>query len=189
VDGRNNWLWGPPVESACARQTDQIFQRWRCCVGVLRAWHCHLRAGFQQCKSFVEMDTVRCCPLWHPAHCPMGTLPWVLVRRTASPEHAVSGGLSSGSARRPTRRRASPAQLFVADGGGLSVGLISVSNALHIALLTSPTQGTWRAAQLRALCFSLLLHSQLISSMYYTHAPQLLHALPPTHTLHAAFPH
>jgi hypothetical protein len=24
-------------------------------VGVLRARRCHLRAGFQQCKSFVEM--------------------------------------------------------------------------------------------------------------------------------------
>jgi hypothetical protein len=32
-------------------------------VGVLRARRCHLRAGFQQCKSFVEMGTVRCCPL------------------------------------------------------------------------------------------------------------------------------
>jgi hypothetical protein len=39
------------------------------------------------CKSFVEMCTVRCCPLWHPAHCPMGTLPRVLVRRTESPVH------------------------------------------------------------------------------------------------------
>ena len=32
-------------------------------LGVLRARRCHLRAGFQQCKSFVEMGTVRCCPL------------------------------------------------------------------------------------------------------------------------------
>ncbi len=31
-------------------------------VGVLRARR-HLRAGFQQCKSIVEMGTVRCCPL------------------------------------------------------------------------------------------------------------------------------
>ena len=37
-------------------------------MGVLRARRGHLRAGFQQCKSFVEMCTVRCCPLWHPAH-------------------------------------------------------------------------------------------------------------------------
>jgi hypothetical protein len=44
--------------------------------------HCHLRAGFQQCKSFVEMCTVRCCPLWHPANCSMGTVPRVMVRRT-----------------------------------------------------------------------------------------------------------
>jgi hypothetical protein len=67
-------------------------------VGVLRARRCHLRAGFQQCKSFVEMCTVRCCPLWHPSHCPMGTVPRVLVRRTASPAHADFGGLSSGAA-------------------------------------------------------------------------------------------
>ncbi len=32
-------------------------------VGVVRAMRCHLRAGFQQCKSFVEMGTVRCCSL------------------------------------------------------------------------------------------------------------------------------
>ena len=29
---------------------------------MFRTWLCHLRAGFQQCKSFVEMCTVRCCP-------------------------------------------------------------------------------------------------------------------------------
>jgi hypothetical protein len=44
------------------------------------AWACCLRAGFQQCKSFVEMCTVRYCPLWHPSHCPMGTVPRVLVQ-------------------------------------------------------------------------------------------------------------
>ena len=65
---------------------------------MLRAWHCHLCAGFHQCKSFVEMCTVRCCPLWHPAYCPMGTVPRVLVRRTASPTHADFGGLNSGAA-------------------------------------------------------------------------------------------
>jgi hypothetical protein len=64
---------------------------------VLRAWRCHLRAGFQQCKSFVEMCTVRCCPLWHPAYCPMGMVPRVLVRRTVSPVYADFGGLSSGA--------------------------------------------------------------------------------------------
>jgi hypothetical protein len=32
------------------------------------------------------------------AHCPMGTVPRVLVRRTASPAHADFGGLSSGAA-------------------------------------------------------------------------------------------
>jgi len=66
-------------------------------VGVLRARRCHLRAGFQQCKSFVEMCIVRCCPLWHPAYCPMGTVPRVLVRRTTSPSHADFCGLSSGA--------------------------------------------------------------------------------------------
>ena len=66
-------------------------------VGVLRARRCHLRAGFQQCKSFVEMCTVRCCPLWHPAYCPMGTVPRVLVRRTTSQSHADFCGLSSGA--------------------------------------------------------------------------------------------
>jgi len=53
---------------------------------------------FQQFESFVEMCTVRCCPLWHPVHFPMGTVPQVLVRRTASPAHADFGGLSSGAA-------------------------------------------------------------------------------------------
>jgi hypothetical protein len=33
-------------------------------VGVLREMCCHLlRAGFQQCESFVKMGTVRCCLL------------------------------------------------------------------------------------------------------------------------------
>ena len=67
-------------------------------MGVLRSRHCHLRAGFQQCiKSFVEMCTVRYCPLWHPSHCPMETVHRVMVRRTTSPAHADFGGLSSGA--------------------------------------------------------------------------------------------
>jgi hypothetical protein len=66
-------------------------------VGVLRARPCHLCAGFQQCKSFVEISTVRCCPLWHPVHCPMGTVSRVLVWRTVSTVHADFGGLSSGA--------------------------------------------------------------------------------------------
>jgi len=68
-------------------------------VGVLRGRRCHLRAGFQQCKdkSFVEMCDERYCPLWYPPHCPMGTVPRVMVRRTASPTHADFGGLSSGA--------------------------------------------------------------------------------------------
>jgi hypothetical protein len=40
--------------------------------------------------------------------------------------------------------------------------------------------GARRAAPLKALCFSLLRRSLWISSLYYTHAPQLLHASPPT---------
>ena len=32
-----------------------------CSVNVLLEQSCHIRAGFQQCKSFVEMGTVRCC--------------------------------------------------------------------------------------------------------------------------------
>ena len=38
---------------------------------------------------------MRCCPQWHPAHCPVWTVSRVLVRRTASPAHADFGGLSS----------------------------------------------------------------------------------------------
>ena len=38
-------------------------------LGVLRARRCHLRAGFQQCQSFVEMGTVRCCPLGRTVPC------------------------------------------------------------------------------------------------------------------------
>ena len=40
-------------------------------MGVLRARRCHLRAGFQECKSFVEMCTVRSCQtllLFPPRH-------------------------------------------------------------------------------------------------------------------------
>jgi hypothetical protein len=67
-------------------------------VGVVGGLHFHLRAGFQKCKSFVEMCTVRCCPLWYPPHRPMGTVPWVLVRRTVSPTHADFVRLISGAA-------------------------------------------------------------------------------------------
>ena len=49
-------------------------------------------------KFCFAMCTVRCCPLWHPTHCPMETVPRVLVRRTASPAHADFGGLSSEAA-------------------------------------------------------------------------------------------
>ena len=96
---------------------------------VLRAWRCHLRAGFQQCKSFVEMCPVRCCPLWHPAHCPMGTVPRMLARRTASPAHADFGGLSNPNRESPTSSSDSTSCLYIptprADGGWLSGGWIS----------------------------------------------------------------
>jgi hypothetical protein len=59
---------------------------------------CGCDTGFQQCKSFVEMCTVRCFPLWNLLHCPMGTVPRVLVWRTASPAQSDFVRLSSGAA-------------------------------------------------------------------------------------------
>jgi hypothetical protein len=112
-------------------------------VGVLRASSAICVLGFQQCKSFVEMGvmcTVRCCPLWYgdsapgagAAHCPMGTVPRVLVRRTASPDHAFFWRAELGSPhRRPTRCRASPAPIFCADCAGLSVGWIEHHDVTH----------------------------------------------------------
>ena len=40
----------------------------------------------------------KCFPLWNPLHCPMGTVPRVLVWRTASPVQSDFVGLSSGAA-------------------------------------------------------------------------------------------
>ena len=95
-------------------------------VAVLQVMLCHLREGFHQFKSFVEMQTVRCCPLWHPAYCPMGTVPRVLVWRTVSPAHAHFVGLSSGTPScRPTRHSVFSVQLFCVNVGGLTVGWIS----------------------------------------------------------------
>ena len=60
--------------------------------------------------------------------------------------------------------------------------LVAVSPATHGSAGLFP-QETRHAAQLGALCFSLLLSSLLISSLCCTHAPQLLHASPPTRAL------
>jgi hypothetical protein len=87
------------LKSARRREFDTVNVLRACATHLRPSRRCHLRAGFQQCKSFVEMGTVRCCPLvWHPAHCPMGTVPRVLVRRSASPAHSNFGWLSSGAA-------------------------------------------------------------------------------------------
>jgi hypothetical protein len=85
------------LKSARRREFDTVNVLRACATHLRPSRRCHLRAGFQQCKSFVEMGTVRCCPLWHPSHCPMGTVPRVLVRMTVSPEHTDFGGLSSGA--------------------------------------------------------------------------------------------
>ena len=61
--------------------------------------------------------------------------------------------------------------------------LVAVSPATHGSAGLFP-QETRHAAQLGALCFSLLLSSLMISSLYYTHAPQLLHASQPTCATH-----
>ncbi len=50
-------------------------------------------------EQIQEIIIIICNPLCrHPAHCPMGTVPWVLVRRNASPAYAGFGGLRSGAA-------------------------------------------------------------------------------------------
>ncbi len=68
-------------------------------VGVMRSLCCHLRAGFQQCKSFVEMGTVRCCPLSGAEDC------------ITSARRLWRAPLVSSPRSRPTRCRASPAPL------------------------------------------------------------------------------
>ena len=79
-------------------------------VGVLRTRCCHLRAGFQQCKSFVEMGTVRCCPLSGVEDCITN-----VGRLWQAP-------LVSSPRRRQTRRRASPAQLSAQTVVGCLLG-------------------------------------------------------------------
>ena len=92
-------------------------------VGVLRTQLCHLRAGFQQCKSFVEMGTVRCCPLEH------NTLSHVDCAPGAGAEDCITNvrrlwcaELVSLPRRRPTRRRASPTPLFPLTVAGCQLG-------------------------------------------------------------------
>jgi hypothetical protein len=132
-------------------------------VGVLRARLCHLRAGFQQCKSFVEMCTVRCCPLWHPSHCPMGTVPRVLVRRTASPAYADFGGLSSGAPPVVVRLDVvsfppSSSAMTVAGCllGGYPVGRDGVESALREGCLRTTTgvSQRWFSGHFRQVFFS-----------------------------------
>ncbi len=78
-------------------------------VGVLRARRCHLRAGFQQCQSFVEMGTVRCCPLGRTVPC--GLCPGCWCGGLHHQRSTSRAPLVSRPRRRPTRRRASPAPL------------------------------------------------------------------------------
>ena len=79
-------------------------------VGMLRVMCCHLRAGFQQCKSFVEMGTVRCCPLFGVEDC------------ITSTRRLWRAALVSRPRRRPTRRRASPAPLSAQTVAGCRLG-------------------------------------------------------------------
>jgi hypothetical protein len=88
----------------------------------------------------------------------MGTVPRVLVRRTASPEHADFGGLSSGAPPRrcPTRRRASPDPriLSTVEGcllGGYPVGRDQwggkrTAGGMYPALTLELTYGASRAS-------------------------------------------
>ena len=48
--------------------------------------------------------------LWHPAHCPMGTVPRVLVRRTALQAYTDFGGLCSGAVHVVVRLEVVPLQ-------------------------------------------------------------------------------
>jgi hypothetical protein len=92
-------------------------------VDVLRTQWCHLCTGFQQCKSLVEC-ALRDAVLYGTQH----NVPWEQCPgcwcggKTASPEQADFGGLSSGAAlncRRPTRKRVFPDQIFRAYCDGL----------------------------------------------------------------------
>ena len=58
--------------------------------------------------------------------------------------------------------------------------LYHVSPATHCSAGLSSVGGARRAAIVESTRFSLLRRSLWISSMYYTHAPQLFHASPPT---------
>ena len=87
-------------------------------VGVLRARRCHLRAGFQQCQSFVEMGTVRCCPLGRTVDCaPVAGAEDCITRARRLWRTQIVGR----PRRRPARRRASPAPLSAQTVAGWSV--------------------------------------------------------------------
>ena len=79
-------------------------------MGVLLTQHFNLRAGFQQCKSFVEMGSVRCCPLSGAEDC------------ITSTRRLWRAPLVSRPRRRPTRRRASPAPLSAQTVAGCWLG-------------------------------------------------------------------
>jgi hypothetical protein len=70
-------------------------------TGKTEVWSCSGRCAAICMRIFSSvshlMCTVRHCPLWHPGHCPMGTVPRVLMWRTASPAYADFDGLSSGA--------------------------------------------------------------------------------------------
>jgi hypothetical protein len=92
-------------------------------VGVLRVRRCHVRASFQQCKSFVEMGTVRCCPLY-PSELSHGDcVPGAGAEDCiTSARRLWRAPLVSRPRRRPTRRRASPAQLSAQTVSGCWLG-------------------------------------------------------------------
>ena len=165
-NGELNLLWpgsGCPLQAAAEGRAEALACSGRGAAICVRV--------FQQCKSFVEMCTVRCCPRWHPAYCPMGTVPlcWcstlsqgtvprVLVRRTASPAHADFGGLSSGAAPVvvrldvvPLPPRSSSPTVAGCRLGGYPVrrdrwGGKSAAGGMYPALTLAPTCGANRAS-------------------------------------------
>ncbi len=88
-------------------------------VDVLRVRCCHLRAGFQQCKSFVEMVTVRCCPLSGAEDCMMILL---LLFLLTSARCLWRAPLVSHPRRHPTSCSASPSPLSAQTVAGCLLG-------------------------------------------------------------------
>ena len=86
--------------------------------------HPYLRAGFQQCQSFVEMGTVRCCPLKSITLSHVDCAPGAGAEDciTRSPRLWRSNTQLVGRPRRrPTRRRASPDPISAQTVAGWSV--------------------------------------------------------------------